>query len=324
MLSALADDLGLELVGEDRQVSYLTLANAPGLGPGGLTYVTSAAYMDIFLSGPHESAVLDRRLRDGGLPAGKSVLMTPAYSAEETFFQIQITVAERKHMSFVDAYRGERVVVSEGAFVADNVHIGDRTQIGSGAVILANSILGSDVVIKPNATVGGDGFEVKVIGGRRRAIPHTGGVFIGDDSQVGSSTCIDRALFNTYTVVGRGTMIDNLVHIAHNVRIGQGSAIVAGAEVSGSAILGSGVWYGPQASCNPEIRFGDYSFVGTGSVVVRDVPAHTLVAGVPARPLGTVCKCRARLELDDDVGSCDACGATVIRDAQTGEVKLAE
>ena len=163
---------------------------------------------------------------------------------------------------------------------------------------------------------------MKRIGGRRVNIPHSGGVWIGPDSSIGSSTAVDRGLFGTFTTIGADCHVDNLVHVAHNVELGDECAIVAGTVLAGSAIFGRGVWFGPGAVCNPEIVFGDHSYVGSGSVVTRDVPAFTLVAGSPARPFGTVCRCRAKVDLDAGTATCATCGTQLVKD-EDGTIRLA-
>jgi UDP-3-O-[3-hydroxymyristoyl] glucosamine N-acyltransferase len=104
--------------------------------------------------------------------------------------------------------------------------------------------------------------------------------------------------------------------------MGEECGVVASVELGGSSRLGRGVWLGGNSSCNPEIEFGDYAYVGTGSVVVQSVPAFTLVAGSPARVLGHVCRCRTRLDLEqDDV--CPRCG-TRYAISDSGEVSIVD
>jgi UDP-3-O-[3-hydroxymyristoyl] glucosamine N-acyltransferase len=320
-LSDLARRHGLELVGEDRKISFLALSKAMSESDGEvLTYATSPDYLEAFIAGPHRSAVVERRFVPSEGIAGKSVLVCPDTQGEETFFQIHINLVTGGQVMTLEPNRGERTMIHPSAVVMDNVQIGDDVVIEPNAVVYPNTVVGDRSFIKANASIGGEGFEIKYLGGRRTLIPHSGGVDLGTDTLVGSSTCIDRGLFGTYTTIGAGTKIDNLVHVGHNVEMGEDCGVVASVEIGGSSRLGRGVWLGGSSSCNHEIQFGDHSYVGTGSVVVRDVPAFTLVAGSPARVFGHVCRCRARLDLEAD-DACSRCGTRYAL-GESGEVGI--
>jgi len=308
-LSDIAASSGMRLVGTDGPVRMLSLVrSAQERGTGSLTYVSSPAYLDEFLSSGHDYAIVEERILSSSLPIDRPVLVCPDHNAEEAFFAAHIDLARRSAYSNVDAFRGVDVSIHPSAVVSDNVWVGDGVVIGPNAVVLANSVIGNRTLIKPNATVGGDGFEVKYVDQRRILVPHVGGVFLGHDVLIGSSTAVDRAIFGTYTVVGNHSKVDNLVHVAHNVAISEGSVIVAGAEISGSVVIGDGVWYGPNACCNHEVTIGDYAFIGTGSVITRDVEPFSLVAGSPARHLRYVCRCRSAMDFERE-RKCSACGS---------------
>ena len=313
----------LELVGPDREIFFLALTKAAAASQRGvLTYATSDEYLAAFIAGSHEAAVVERRfVPSEGIP-GKSVLLCKDTHAEETFFQIHIDLVTEGQTMTLESSRGDGSVIHASAVVMDHVQIGADVVIEPNAVIYPNTVVGDRSLIKANASVGGEGFEIKYIGGRRTLVPHSGGVTLGRDTLVGSATCIDRGLFGTFTTVGSGTKIDNLVHVGHGVAIGEDCGIVASVEIGGSSRLGRGMWFGGNSSCNHEIDFGEYSYVGTGSVVVRDVPAFTLVAGSPARVFGYVCRCRNRLDLEHD-DACPKCGTRYGLSA-SGEVSLRE
>jgi UDP-3-O-[3-hydroxymyristoyl] glucosamine N-acyltransferase len=97
--------------------------------------------------------------------------------------------------------------------------------------------------------------------------------------EIQSNTCVDKAVFGGFTVVGQGSKVDNLVHIAHNVRLGPRNRVVAGAMVAGSVVTGEDVWIGPMASISSELTVGDRAAVSLGAVVTRSVPADTRVSG---------------------------------------------
>lgn len=310
-LSDLASRHGLELVGSDGPISFLGLVRSANDVTDVLTYVTSESYFEGFVASDIDYAIVERRF---ARPTEKPILVCGDGLGEETFFRIHIDLVAAGRVTNIADRREPGVTVHPSAVIMDHVQLGAGCVIEPGAVIYPNTVIGAEALIKANAVVGGEGFQVKYIGGRRTLIPHTGGVFLDAETMVGSSTCVDRGLFGTFTHIGRSTHVDNLVHIAHNVAVGEDCGIVACAEVSGSARLGRGVWYGPNASCNHEIQFGDYSFVGTGSVVTRDVPAFTLVAGSPAKKLGHVCRCRSRVDLEEGSATCHTCGTQLALD----------
>jgi UDP-3-O-[3-hydroxymyristoyl] glucosamine N-acyltransferase LpxD len=151
-----------------------------------------------------------------------------------------------------------------------------------GAYRKAEVVPGVGVEIHPTAVIGKDGFGYH----KGRRFPHVGGVLLYDGVHIGAHTCVDRGTLGNTVIMAR-TKVDNLVHIAHNVRIGMDCTIVAGTVIGGSAVIGDRVFIGINASIKNGVRIGNGATIGMGAVVLHDVPAGETWVGNPARPLAT-------------------------------------
>ena len=180
---------------------------------------------------------------------------------------------------------GENVRIGSFSVIGPHVVIGDGGRIGSGACI-QHAIIGRDCSIGSNVAIGGEGYgyEDDEETGEVFQFPHIGSVRIGDHVRIGSSTCVDRAALGE-TVIGDNSKIDNLVHIAHNVRVGQRCKIVALAIIGGSVNIGDGSWIAPAAAVRDWRDIGRNALVGLGAVVTKDIPDGVTVVGNPARPI---------------------------------------
>ena len=167
-------------------------------------------------------------------------------------------------------------------------HVGECSTVGAHTWIGPDVVIGRNCVIGPGARIGQDGFGyVKGPEGRWNRKPQSHGVVIADDVHVGANTCIDRGSYR-HTTIGRGTRIDNLVHIAHNAQIGEDCLIIALSMIAGSAVIGDRAYIAPASAIRDHREVGEDAFVGLGAVVVSDVEAGETVAGVPARALARV------------------------------------
>lgn len=192
---------------------------------------------------------------------------------------------------------GPLCVVDAGVRIAADsvleaqVYVGRDVQIGCGCrlypqVTLREGVrLGDRVIIHSGAVVGADGFGYARDGARYVKIPQVGSVVLEDDVEVGANTTIDRATLGE-TRIGRGTKIDNLVQIGHNVQVGQDTVIVSQVGVSGSSRIGSRATLAGQAGIVDHVTIGDDAIVGAQAGVTKDVPAGTVVLGSPALPHG--------------------------------------
>ncbi len=193
------------------------------------------------------------------------------------------------------------VTVEACAVIGENAEIGAGTLIGAGAVIGSGCRIGRDCVIGPNASVlhayvgdrvlihagariGQDGFGF--VPGERglEKMPHVGRVIIQDEVEIGANTTVDRGALSD-TIIGEGTKIDNLVQIAHNVRIGRNCVITGHCGLSGSVTLGDRVMLGGRVGLSDHVTIGDGAQIAAASGVMNDIPAGERWAGVPAQPI---------------------------------------
>lgn len=146
-------------------------------------------------------------------------------------------------------------------------------------------ILHASIKIGKGTVIGGDGFGyVRQEDGILYKMPHTGNVIINENVEIGGNTCIDRAVVGS-TVIGAGTKIDNLVHIAHGAKIGKNCLIVAGAVIGGSTEIGDNCYIGIGAMIKNKIRIGNNVVIGMGAVVLNDVPDGVTIVGNPGKEL---------------------------------------
>ncbi|HEY3012394.1 MAG TPA: UDP-3-O-(3-hydroxymyristoyl)glucosamine N-acyltransferase [Gemmatimonadales bacterium] len=178
---------------------------------------------------------------------------------------------------------GARARLAQHVSVGDGVVIGDDTVLGPGVVCYAGSRIGSRVVVKAGAIIGGDGFGYLSDGKGHTRIPHVGGCILEDDVEVGSNTCIDRGSIDD-TVVGRGTKLDNLVQVGHNVRIGERCLIMAGVGIAGSTRIGNEAILAGHVGVTDHLMIGDQARIAAKSAIFGDVPPGASFSGHPARP----------------------------------------
>ena len=189
---------------------------------------------------------------------------------------------------------GDRVTLYPGAFVGAGSVIGDDCVIHSNVSIREGVTIGNRVIIHANTVIGSDGFGFVTESGKHHKIPQVGGVIIEDDVEFGSGCAIDRATLGN-TVIKQGTKLDNMVHIAHNVTIGEHCLLAGQVGIAGSATIGNYVVMGGQVGIGDHVTVGDRVMVGGGSAITKDVAPGQVLAGYYAIPLREWLKVQALL-----------------------------
>ncbi len=309
----IADILALtggELVGDDQAV--VTGLNGVDLARAGdLTFVDSDKYLPLLKS--TLAAVVLVRSAVSDCRATQVVVAEPNVAFNRILAKV-VDAADRDRLrgdggvhpsatvhpsAKVDstAAIGAQAVICPGASIGPRSVVGPLTYVGHGstlgadcilhpgAVVMHGVTLGDRVTLQPNCVVGSDGFGyAKNDRGHYEKIPQVGGVLIGDDVEIGSSTTIDRGRFAP-TRIGRGTKIDNLVQVAHNVILGEDCILVAHCGVAGSSELGDRVTIGAMTGVTGHIKIGNDVGVAAMSGVSKGLDPGQNYLGIPAKPI---------------------------------------
>ncbi len=181
------------------------------------------------------------------------------------------------------AHIGADAEIGPNAVIGPGVAIGRRTRIGACASI-AFALIGDDVTVLAGAVIGEQGFGVAGDASGPVDVPHLGRVIVQDRVTVGANSCIDRGVFDD-TVIGEGSKIDNLCHVAHNCTIGRGVLIAAFGGISGSTQVGDGATLGGRVGIADHRKIGAGATLAGGAAVFQDVPPGEVWSGYPAKPL---------------------------------------
>lgn len=209
---------------------------------------------------------------------------------EGSFFHETARIGEGVYIGAF-TYVSEKAKIGDGTMVFPQVYIGKGVKIGknckidSGTRIYDYCVIGDNCVIHSNTVIGGDGFGFQPTSEGFKKIPQLGNVIIEDDVEIGSNCAIDRATIGS-TIIGKGTKIDNLIQIAHNVKIGQNNVIAAQAGIAGSTIIGDWNQIGGQVGIVGHIKIGNQVKIQAQSGVNNSVEDKEILYGSPAIPAG--------------------------------------
>ena len=178
---------------------------------------------------------------------------------------------------------GPRCRIGAHAAIGEGVVMGRDCRIGA-HVTLSHAVVGDRVAVLPGARIGQEGFGFAVTSAGMLSVPQLGRAVLEDDVEIGANTTIDRGSLQD-TVIGAGSRLDNLIQIAHNVRLGRGCVLTGQVGISGSTILEDHVMIGGQAGLTGHLRIGRGARIGAQAGVMSDVPAGAEVVGSPAQPV---------------------------------------
>lgn len=290
-LKTLAEALNATLQGNE-ETPVIGLADIEAAEPGDLVFAENEKFLGLALKSRASviltSSALATTLTE---PTEKALLLTENpratfVEALEIFVPVAMFKPGTVHPSaFVgkNVRLGERVTIYPGVFVGDNCSVGDDTILFANVVLYSEVIVGQRCIFHSGAVIGADGFGFIPVGRGIRKVPHLGTVEIGDDVEIGANSCVDRAKTGV-TKIGSGTKMDNLVHIAHNCKIGQMCLMAAQTGIAGSVIAGDGVFFAGQSGVIDHLTIGDGARLAAKTVVIGDVAAGETMIGFPARP----------------------------------------
>jgi UDP-3-O-[3-hydroxymyristoyl] glucosamine N-acyltransferase len=213
---------------------------------------------------------------------GKTGISAYCHVAPTAIFEANVTIEP-------GVIIGENVDIGSGSLIGANAVIGSGCKIGRNCIVgpassLMHALIGNNVIIHPGARIGQDGFGYVQGDSGLEKMPHVGRVIIQDNVEIGANSAIDRGALDD-TIIGEGTKIDNLVQIAHNVRIGRNCVITGHCGLSGSVTLGDRVMLGGRTGIADHVTIGDGAQVAAASGVMNNIPPGERWGGMPAQPL---------------------------------------
>lgn len=280
--------VGGELRG-DPHVVVEGVAPLDRAGPRHVSFLATAAYAGEVERSLAGVVLVDAALQDAVGRAPARVIVPRPHEAILALLPALYDVAPAAAGIAPTARLGRGVTIGPDVRIDDYVVVGDGARIGAGSrlyphvVVYPGTEIGARCTVHAGARLGSDGFGYVFRDGAHQKIPHVGRCLIGDDVEIGANTAIDRGSIDD-TVIGSGTKIDNLVHVAHNVRIGERCLVMAQVGIAGSVHIGDGVILAGQAGLSGHLTVGAGARIAAQAGVFGDVPPGETWSGYPARP----------------------------------------
>ncbi len=303
--NAINGEISNERKNEAESSLIYNIKNIEDATSGDLAFISNKKYLNLLTTSSCSACIVDRSCEVGDIP--KDIILITcedayyAYSQALTLLFSEKRSLSKNHISEKatigkNVILGFNVIIEDGVIIEDNtyidnnvvikqnVHIGKNCIIGASSYI-AFAQIGDNVIIHPGVKIGTDGFGFATHKGVHNKILHIGSVIVGNNVEIGANSCIDRGS-NKDTKIGKGTIIDNLVQIGHNVEIGTGCIIVAQVGIAGSTKLGDYVVVGGQAGIAGHLKIANFVQIAGKSGVISNIENEKqIVGGYPSQPI---------------------------------------
>lgn len=204
------------------------------------------------------------------------------------------------------AFIGENTQIGKGCLIYPHVCIGDHVKISDNTILYPHSVvydgcvIGNNCIIHAGAVIGSDGFGFTSENGAYTKIAQLGNVILEDNVEIGANTTIDRAVMGS-TLIHKGVKLDNLIQIAHNVEVGENTAMAAQVGIAGSTKVGSNCMLGGQVGLGGHISIGDNTQIGAQSGIISNIEANSRIMGSPAMPVKSFMRSGVLMEKLPDI-----------------------
>jgi len=301
----IADQLNGTVVG-NRDVDINTLSKIEEGKKGSLTFLANPKYTEFIYSTDASATIVANDFEPTEKITTTLIKVKDPYSSFSTILELfnegkskRAGISDKSDIdksstisksSYVGSYTtigknsivGDNCVIDNQVFIGDNVKIGNNCKIYPGTKILNDTIIGNSCIIHSSCSIGSDGFGFAPNDdGTYKKIPQTGNVVIGNNVEIGSNSTIDRATIGS-TIINDGVKLDNQIQIAHNVEIGENTAIAAQSGIAGSTKIGKNCMIGGQVGIIGHLKIGDNVKIQAQAGVTSDVESNARITGTPA------------------------------------------